>query len=851
MHPNKFLGRSSSVAPKLSPADKEARLRALSTLIADKRKDAVDARKNSGIEKVWMDCEEANLGIDDSNRHEFADAKWCKPTSMNGPVTSSNGARDDSRSNVFIRITSRYVFGAAAKLAEILLPVDDKAFSIDPMPNPDLVKQASDLTPLVDAATGHQVTRPAQPGEQPPGLPAAPQPQAGQAPQPQAAPTAGATAAVMPVTAADQANQQIDQAQDCADKAEERIYGWLTDSNYPAEVRKIISDAARCGVGVLKGPFPDIKKTKALTTLPQGVALQIEKKVVPTVRWVDFWNIYPDDACGEDIHSGDYIFERDFLSTKLLLQLKDQDGYIGDAIDRVVAEGPGKIYVDGGNPNDKKSRKRFEIWYYYGLLKREDLSLLEAVGVDDLPDEEEEIHAIVAMVNDTVIRATINPLEKSGNFPYHAMTWSRRPGHWAGVGVAEQMTAAQRMVNAATRALLNNAGLSAGPQIVIDQSSITPADNNWKLYPNKIWYKSGDSMLPVQDAFHCAIIPSVQSEMQAIIDYAMKQAEESTGIPLITQGQTGPSSPQTFGAAELQDSNAHTWLRSIGYRFDDQVTEPVINDHYEWLLLDPNVPDDEKGDFKINAHGSQAMVERSIQEAFFAALMPQVANPAWKLNPEKLMEEILKSKRIDPRKVQYSAEEQEQMSQVQPPPPVEMQVEQLKGQNALQLQQATSKSKLEEMQQSLAQENQQMQNGGVSPHVVSAQAKIQEAQIRAQSQESIEASRAQSELQYAKTEQQVAQQDAAAKTQQMADQRELALLKFMQENKLNTQELNGMLERTSMQDQTKRELAQLDMQMDARENDKRRSHEMTMANQSIINTHIEKNNDAMREAMTP
>ena len=87
-------------------------------------------------------------------------------------------------------------------------------------------------------------------------------------------------------------------------------------------------------------------------------------------------------------------------------------------------------------------------------------------------------HAIVTLVNDTVIRAQFNPLEKSGNLPYRVFCWSRRAGFWAGVGIAEQISVPQRMVNAGTRTWLNNAGVSAGVQPIVDDSKIAPSDNS-------------------------------------------------------------------------------------------------------------------------------------------------------------------------------------------------------------------------------------------------------------------------------------------------------------------------------------------------------------------------------------
>ena len=60
------------------------RLNGLATHIAKLRDEAVAARKESGIEATWHDCEEAYLGIDDLTRSDFTGAKWAKPMTMEG-----------------------------------------------------------------------------------------------------------------------------------------------------------------------------------------------------------------------------------------------------------------------------------------------------------------------------------------------------------------------------------------------------------------------------------------------------------------------------------------------------------------------------------------------------------------------------------------------------------------------------------------------------------------------------------------------------------------------------------------------------------------------------------------------
>jgi hypothetical protein len=820
MHPFKFMGRpAQSIKPVMSEDERGERLAHLGEVIAGKRKDAVEARANSGIEATWLAAEEAYLGIDDMNRGEFAGAKWAKPTTMSGGVTSTNAVTDKSRSNAFVRLTSRYVDNAAAKLGEILLPIDEKAFSFEATPNPDLIAQAEDQTPL-QGVDGQPVLRPAKEGE---------------APQiPTMTPIAQGAQQMVQMTAADQAQQQMDKAGECATKAETRIYDWMVESKYPAEARKVVHDAARIGVGVLKGPFPDLKQSRALV----DGKLQVKNTLTPGVRWADPWNIFPDDACGEDIHAGDYIFERDFLSEKMLKRLRGQEsqGYLRKQIELVIEQGPGKCYVEGGNPADKKNRKRYEIWYYYGTIKRDDMLLANAVGIDELPDDQEEVHAVISLVNDTVIRAIINPLD-SGAFPYRVVTWSRRPGHWAGVGVGEQISMPQRACNASTRAMFNNAGLSSGVQIVINQLGIIPADGSYTITPNKVWYSTGD-VTDVRAAFQVFEIPSVQEKLMAIIQYAMKLAEESSGIPLITQGQTGPTSPETFGQAELQDNNAHTWLRSIGYRFDDMVTEPLVNDYYEWLLLDENVPDDEKGDFKINAHGSIAMVERAIQEGTLLGLLKAAENPAFEVDPAKLFAEYLKAKRLDPRKIQLSEEQKAERAKQPQPPPLPIMVEQVKGQNKLQEIEAGAKAEMIVAQQSLAHEQQMLQSGGATPHMASATAAIERERIKAASNERVEASRANAEDSRANKEMLIAQQNGQFKVEELQLKERLALLQYAQDNKTTLDEARVQLADRAMQEKTRRSLAAAEIELAASENAKDRGVDMHKHNTSLIRDEI-------------
>lgn len=585
----------------------------LSQAIKSLRDDAIKARASSGIEAEWLQDEEYYQGIDDANRAEA----MSKPTSPDGRVMMANSSGSKAtRSTVFVKLTRPYVDAAAARVADMLLPTDDRNWDIRPTPIPSLVEQS-------EGKEG--------------------------------------------VEGVEQAQAIIAAAKKASDRARTRIDDWLTQSGYNAELRLVIDDAARMGVGILKGPFPENVRRRAVIQAMEGIGISIKEEILPRSRRIDPWNFYPDGSCGEKMQNGKYVFERDDINGRQLKDLAQVPGYIEAAINAVISEGP-KSPVSkeskrhqNDSANDKES---YEIWYYHGYLSGEDLNTAFDCGcaVDgERFNDEAQYPAIVTMVNDTVIKAALSPLD-SGEFPYDVMIWQRRQGSWAGAGVARQMRTSQDGVNAATRNMMDNAGLSSGPILIIDQSKIKPADGDWTLRPRKVFLTTdsfdGGS---VRDAITWVNITALQQELMAIIQFWMQRAEDETGLPMLMQGQLGKA-PDTVGGMQLLNNNASGVLRRIARTFDDRITEPHIGRYYEWLLLHGKDAA-EKGDFVIDARGSAALVERDAQAQSLMQMVALAGNPAFGLDPEKVMAEILKSQRFNVENLVMDDAKKQQMAE--------------------------------------------------------------------------------------------------------------------------------------------------------------------------------------------
>ncbi|HYN54394.1 MAG TPA: hypothetical protein VES38_06790 [Methylotenera sp.] len=703
------------------------RLQSLGSMLSKQRDEAVSARIQSGVEDDWLEDEEHYEGIDDANRDLYRNRG--KPLSPDG---GSDKKKDQVvRSRVFLNITRPYVDAAAAKVADMLLPTDDQNWGIDPTPIPTLIKNKASQSPLL----------------KPDGQPAMTQGPDGQPKQ---------------MTVGEHAKQIIDMAKTASEEAETRIDDWLTESNYNHETRKVIEKCARLGTGIIKGPYPTARNYTSISKEGGLTAVKRELKMYPESRCIDPWDFYPDPACGNDIHRGSFTFEKDRLTKRGVEDLLKDDSYIAEMVHKCLEEGPQKQHLETKD-NERKSlnvdgNSQYEVWYYTGYISPEDM---EAAGCPCQGTE--SIAAIVVMINDYVVKAAINPLD-SGEFPYDVMTWQERDGHWTGIGVSRQIRTPQRILNAGVRNVMDNAGLMSGPQIVMKRSMIEPADGQWALSPRKLWYMLEDATGTVAEAFAAINIPAMQNELFAIIQFAIKMAEDVTGLPMLLQGQQG-AAPETVGGMQMLNNNASTVMRRIARTYDDKITEPHIRRYYEWLLLDPDVPESEKGDYKIVARGSSALVERDIQNQTIAQMGAMVVNPAFGIDPKRWVAEYFKSQRLDPRSFQFTEEELAKLAeqQAQNPPPED-------------------------------------------PSIIRAKAQVESTKIRSDAMVSV----SQADVQEKQTQRELDLQEAREERQfklQMAQlNRDTEILKLSNTEKLSIDKIKAQLAEVAIKEKNKREM---------------------------------------------
>jgi hypothetical protein len=490
--------------------------------------------------------------------------------------------------------------------------------------------------------------------------------------------------------------------------------------------------------------------------------LEIVEELRPASFSVDPRNVWPDPGCGDNIHTGKGIYEREQLTSRQVRELAKQPGFMKSQLRKVLEEGPKKSATFQELKDEDQrdtSTDVYEMWTYWGEVDHDDLM---ATGLDvGEKDELRSISACVVMINNTVVKAFLNPLE-GGDLPYDFFVWERVANSVWGYGVPYLMRAQQRVLNAAWRQMMDNAGVSSGPQIIVKAGAIQPADKQWQLSARKIWFAT-DDVDDVRKAFTAVEFNSHQAELAGIIKMAMELADQETGVPAITQGEKG-AAPDTVGGMQMLMNSANVVLRRLVKQFDDMVTKPHIRRYYDYNMM---YSEDEeiKGDFSIDARGSSALLIRDIQNQSFLNLLAAATNPVFGvyLDPQKLFEKALQAQHIDPKDVFKADDELERIKE----------------------------------QQAKAAEN---------PQQAPQDPRIQAAQIRSQSDMQKMQAQNQADSAEIQLRQQLAQQEGQLRMAELQMTREIEMLKMSNNQHISLEEIKAKLADTAIRERGKKEI---------------------------------------------
>jgi hypothetical protein len=513
-------------------------------------------------------------------------------------------------------VTETKCRAASAWIREIVLPVGEQPWGVDPSPVPDLPMQIKKSVVAKALQAAQQVMQQ----------------------------TAQAGGGVMnPGEFRDLTLQLGDKLRDDAEKTftkqakaravrmEAVIGDRLLDGGYAAAVDAFVEDFVTYPAAILKGPFYTHKKE--MTWGPDWKPIV---KAVPVQTWarVSPFDAYP-AAASVSPQKGDFI-ERMRFRRDELWNNKDLPGWKNDQIDSALRD-----YTNGHleawlwTESERQRLEQETTWMWLsppGVIDA--LNFWGSVpgwklmswGVQGDLEETCDYECNVVLCGRYVLYATLNP-NPMGTRPYRKACYDEIPGAFWGRSIPDLARACQQFCNAAACALADNLSIASGPQTWVHADRFADGEQSMEMFPWKLWQLKSDPTQGVNPGIGFFQPDDRSGPLMAVYEHWEVKADDATGIPRYTYGNdaTGGSADTATGLSMLMNNAAKGLRRAIS-NIDLNVIAPTINDTFvNEMMYNPD--HSIKGDCVIVPRGAAAILIRESAQQRRLQFLTLTANP--------------------------------------------------------------------------------------------------------------------------------------------------------------------------------------------------------------------------------
>ena len=549
------------------------------------------------IDEKLLDCLRARRGV-------FSAMQIAQAQQANGGMNM-----------VYVDLTEIKCKAASAWIREIVLPVGEQPWGVDPTPLPDMP------APLKTSIVNKAIAQAQEVMQQ----------------------TQQAGGGLMDKSEfRDLISELGDKLRDDAEKAyakaaakrarrmERVIADRLAQGEYQQAMDAFVEDFVTYPAAILKGPI--YRRHKRLSW-GAGWKPQVTNNPAQTWERVSPFDIYPAPSA-KSPQQGDFI-ERIRFRREELHDLKGLPGYKDDELDGALRD-----YSNGhleGWLWTESERQRLEqetlFMYlsppgvidalsYWGSLPGWKLM---SYGVEGL-EETREYECNVLLCGRFVLYAALNP-DPLNQRPYRKASYDEIPGAFWGRSIPDLAATSQKMCNAAASALADNMAIASGPQVWVHADRFADGEQSIDMFPWKIWQLKSDPTQGVNPGVGFFQPPSNAPELQAIVEKWSIAADDATGVPRYAYGneRAGGSADTATGLSMLMNNAAKGLRRAIG-SIDMNVIAPTINDTFTNEML-YNPDETIKGDCIVVPRGAAAILVRESAQQRRLQFLQMTANP--------------------------------------------------------------------------------------------------------------------------------------------------------------------------------------------------------------------------------
>ena len=422
---------------------------------------------------------------------------------------------------------------------------------------------------------------------------------------------------------------QIRPAATLARRMEKLIHDEIDESSGSQELRNAIFESVLLGTGIIKGPFTFNKTLHRYVKNEDGTrSYQPEQVKVPRLEFVSAWDFYPDPNA-KTIDECEYVVHRHKLNKNQLRDLLDRPFFDKEAVLETLQDGPNyrnrtfETQIKAEDDANTTETDRFEVLEFWGCVDKKVLEDAQ-IPVPEGMDNEKEMQINAWVTENRVLRMVVNPF-KPYRIPYNAFPYEKNPYSFFGIGVPENMKDAQQIMNGHARMAIDNLALSGSLVFDVDESALV-AGQNMDVYPGKIFRRQAG--MPGQ-AIHGLKFPNTSTENMMMFDKFRQLADESTGIPSYSHGQTGVQSmTRTASGMSMLLSAANLNIKTVVKNLDDFLLKPLGEAYFQWNMQFYEGDLAIEGDLEVKATGTSSLMQKEVRSQRLTMFLQSVQNPS-------------------------------------------------------------------------------------------------------------------------------------------------------------------------------------------------------------------------------
>ena len=462
-------------------------------------------------------------------------------------------------------------------------------------------------------------------------------------------------------------NLERSPAKDAARNMQTLIHDQIEESNGTSELRNALLESALFGTGIVKGPFNYNKTLSNWTTNEDGEREYTPIDVrVPRIEFVSIWDFFPDPSA-TSIEDCEYIVHRHKMNKSQLRALSRMPFFNKDTIRECLQTGPN--YIEKDYEHELKDDQRtedygsdqFEVLEYWGIM---DAEYAREVGME-LPEEIDDLDEVQVnawVSNGKLLRGVVNPFTPY-RLPYNAFPYERNPYSFFGIGIAENMDDSQQIMNGHARMAIDNLALAGSLVFDVDESALV-GGQSMDIYPGKVFRRQAG--MPGQ-AIHGVKFPNTAQENMMMFDKFRQLADEQTGIPSYSHGQTGVQSmTRTASGMSMLLGAASLNIKTVIKNIDDFLLKPLGEAYYQWNMQFFEGELDIQGDLEVRAMGTNSLMQKEVRSQRLTMFLQTAQNPAIApfVKISKIVSELAYSLDLDPDEILNDPEEAAIMAQI-------------------------------------------------------------------------------------------------------------------------------------------------------------------------------------------